>query len=109
MRFNRNGYTDGVGIAVVLAGTFAVGATITGAVGKVADIRYGEEEAQEYLEQNNYSDVTYRDTDLFLVGVRGCGTEDYVKYEFDATAPNGAEVGAIVCKGIFKGATFRQD
>jgi hypothetical protein len=44
-----------------------------------------------------------------FVGVRGCGEEDLAKYEFEATSFRGEDVGVIVCKGIFKNATIRQD
>ena len=92
---------------------FAAGASlIISAVlgqGKLADSMYGTGEAQEYVEQQGYTNLAPTDKDMIFLGFRGCADTDAVKYEFSATAPNGQpNVRVAICKGLFKSATVRQ-
>jgi hypothetical protein len=102
--FRRSGTGLGrTALVIFLAGaaTLATGSAAT-------DANYGAAKATEFLEQSGYTDVEHENTDMFLIGKRGCGRDDSVMYEFDATAANGDNVEMIVCKGFFKGATIRQ-
>jgi hypothetical protein len=98
---------SGVNIPTGLAyglGLIAVALVGAGSA-KIVDSNYGSDRAARYLEQQGYTNVVHTDTDYFLIF--GCGKGDTVKYDMEATAQNGDRVNAIVCKGLFKGATFR--
>ena len=48
------------------------------------------------------------DKTWFLVGFRGCGSDDAARFEVTATNPNDQEVDCIVCADWpFKGSTIR--
>ncbi len=58
----------------------------------------GIEKAQKQLRQNGYSSVEQQDTDTLLVNLRGCGPNDYIKYEFTAVSQDGKTVDVIACQ-----------
>ena len=93
----------------VLAGIAALAIGTSWTLGEIVKSGYNSSEAKEFVEQSGYTGVELSDTDTVLVGARGCGKGDAVKYEFTATSPNGTpNVSVDVCKGLFKGATIRQ-
>jgi len=60
------------------------------------------------LEKQGFSDIKLKSKDWLFVSVFGCGSDDNVKFTFDATNPVGKQVQVEVCVGWpFKGATLR--
>lgn len=103
---SRRAEKAGIGLAA-LAGALAVVAALTGP--SMTDASYGAEKATVFLERSGYTNVEHESTDLFLIGNRGCGRDDSVRYDFDATAPDGTKnVDIIVCKGFWNGAIVRE-
>lgn len=100
----------GLGVeAGAVAVTVAVALGLSAIVGAITDANYGSKEAEQYVERSGYTDVDLTDTSIFAVGFKGCDKGDTVKYSFEATAPNGTNSEVIVCKGLFKGGTLRDD
>lgn len=105
-RFSSGNIIENIAI---YGGTLAFGIGAVWGQGVIADAMYGATRAEEFVEQQGYTDVQIDDKDMVLVGLRGCGKSDAVQYKFEATAPNGQEnVRIAVCKGLFKAATLRQ-
>lgn len=98
----------GLGLAAItVAGGLATGISYGGGI--LVDSLYGKRRAQEYVEQSGYTSVEFNRVNRVLVGFRGCGESDMAEYKFHAKAANGQEAKVIVCKGLLKGATIRQD
>lgn len=103
----RSAYVPGK-LAVSSAAVIVVtGLWLGGA--KLTDASYGVDKAENYLEQQGYTDIHSPETHITFVGWRGCGESDLVQYDFETTAPNGdQDVKMMVCKGFLKAATSRQ-
>jgi len=81
---------------------------IQGGCAKLTEENYDSDDARKFLEQSGYTDIEHVDTDVFMITFRGCGRDDAIKYEFEATGPTGIPAEVDVCKGMLKGATIRQ-
>lgn len=86
-----------------LAGVALFGSAYAGA-GVAADISYGADKAANLLELNGYTNPRYLDTDHIFVSFKGCDTSDEIKYDFEATNPNGQDVKISVCRGLGRAA-----
>ncbi|KKW34314.1 MAG: hypothetical protein UY79_C0002G0009 [Parcubacteria group bacterium GW2011_GWA2_53_21] len=63
----------------------------------------------EATEKQGYADVVITGRTWFLVGFRGCGGDDAVKFDAQATNALGRRVDLILCTGFFKGVTVRTE
>ena len=67
-----------------------------------------EQTAIDTMETQGFTNVEVTDKAWFLVGFRGCGSDDAARFEVTAINPNGQEVDCIVCADWpFKGSTIR--
>lgn len=76
---------------------------------KVVETGFDESDARRVVEENGFVDPEVTEVNRILPGLQGCGEGDAIGFEIEALAPNGNIAQLIVCKGIFKGATVRQD
>lgn len=90
-----------IGAGVLAFGLWAASLAITSA-------NYNSDDAQQYLEQQGYTNVQSEGTDVLFVGFKGCDGADNMKFSFEATGANGVDTHVMVCKGLFKAATARQ-
>lgn len=93
---------------VYVAGFVATSSLLSLSCGVATDATYGQDEAQDFLEESGYTNIDHQETILLFPAIRGCGQDDFVGYEFEAVGPSGVETDVKVCKSLFKGATVRQ-
>ena len=73
-----------------------------------AGIFVNESVAVEALQKQGFTDINITKKDWFLVGFKGCGDDDSVKFTAAAKNPRNETVEIYVCSGwLFKGATVR--
>ncbi len=68
---------------------------------------YPEGRAASAVEKLGFTDVEVVDRDVLFIQITGCGEDDNVKFEVEATNPAGDRVKLDVCGGLFKGMTVR--
>ncbi len=86
-----------VGIALIVFGFLMVAGSLV-----------NESVASEALQKLGFTDINITKKDWFLVGFKGCGEGDSVKFSAIAKNPRNQTVEVYVCSGwLFKGATVR--
>ncbi len=66
----------------------------------------GIEKVKKELRQNGYSSAELQDRDTILVKYRGCGPNDYIKYEFTAVSQDDETVDVIACQSMLSKITL---
>ena len=98
MDYNGSEFYTIVAIVVIVILAFFVTA------GRLVD----ESVAVEALQKQGFTDVHITKKDWFLVGFKGCGEDDDVKFTATANNPRNETVEVYVCSGwLFKGSTVR--
>lgn len=88
----------------------------------ISDANYGGKKAAQFVEDQGYSHVRVTDKHLLFPGLNGCDASDRVAYDVQALSAQEAAVvsptdtsitfnerNLVVCVGLFKGATLRDD
>jgi hypothetical protein len=95
--------SEGAAYGIFFALFFAVAVLLEGGCG--ASI--SPNDSRHLLEKEGFTNVKQVDRHVFFVSLQGCGQQDAVRFDFEATNPLGKRVRINVCDGVMKGATVR--
>ena len=77
---------------------------------QIIALNISPDSAIKAAETLGYTNVTVTDRQTFMLGLKGCGNGDGVKFNITATDPKGQTQAFYFCQGfLFKGATPRFD
>ncbi len=107
IRYERSfGQNDGGWLFRPLKRCMVVGLLVLSNVGcgQLLEDQYPKKDAQLFLEDNGYRDITYNGANHFLVGLSGCDLFDAAEHEFSVTTQSGRQnVEVSVCVGLTGG------
>jgi hypothetical protein len=103
--YERGEFTQG---CLTSAGVLGALALLDFALGHLGGHLYPQRDAAAYLREAGYSNASYVDDKHLFAGLRGCGVDSAVGYEFYADGPTGVRGKVIVCDAPFQGAEIRQ-